>query len=88
MAIAPSEPLIEPPIEIEPSGLYEMVNGQVVEKPPIGAFEAEIAGSLFLHLGNHARTHRLGKAQVEMLFLLDRKASPNPLCRRRGVVGP
>ena len=48
----------------------------------MGAFEAEVAGFLFLHLGNHARTHRLGKAQVEMLFLID---STNTLKRRPDV---
>ncbi len=71
MAIAPSLPLIEPAMEAEPAGLYEVVNGQVVEKPQMGAFEVEIAGSLFLALENHARSHRLGKAQMEMLFLID-----------------
>ncbi len=71
MAIAPSPPIIEPSIEAEPDGLYEVVDGQVVEKPEMGAFEMEIAGSLFLALENHARSHRLGKAQIEMLFLID-----------------
>jgi len=72
MAIAPSPPPIAPSTETEPAGLYEVSDGQVVEKPPMGAFEADVAGSLFLVLGTFVRSHRLGKAQSEMLFLIDR----------------
>src|SRR3954454_6859159 len=72
MAIAPSPPPIAPSTETEPVGLYEVVNGQVVEKPLMAAFEVDIATHLVVLLDSFVRTHRLGKVQSEMLFLIDR----------------
>ncbi len=59
-------------IEPEPAGLYEVVDGQVVEKPPMGVFEVDIAIKLVVALEIFARPQRLGQAHSEMLFLIDR----------------
>jgi Uma2 family endonuclease len=54
--------------------LYEVVNGQRVEVPPMGAFETDLASAFIEHLRRFARTRGLGRAVGEMLFLLDREA--------------
>ena len=50
--------------------LYEVVDGQVVEKK-MGARETEIASILVQILGPYLRTNRLGKVVGEMLFRID-----------------
>ena len=52
----------------EPAGLYEVVGTQVVEKPPMGAFEVGIASLLIEALAPFARTQGLGQVFSEMLF--------------------
>jgi Uma2 family endonuclease len=52
--------------------LYEVVNGQVVELPPMGAYETDVASILFGHLGPFARGQKLGRAVAEMLFVLNK----------------
>ena len=48
-------------VEIEPDWLYEVVDGQVVEKPPMGAFEVDIAIKLVVASESFARSHLLGR---------------------------
>ena len=50
--------------------LYEVVDGQVVEKT-MGAFETGIASLLAEILGTFARANRLGRFFNEMLFRID-----------------
>jgi len=50
--------------------LYEVVDGQVVEKT-MGAFETGIASLLDQILGSFARANRLGRFFGEMLFRID-----------------
>ena len=50
--------------------LYEVVDGQVVEKT-MGAFETGIASLLDQILGPYARANRLGQCFIEMLFRID-----------------
>ena len=52
--------------------LYEVVDGQVVEKT-MSARETEIASILVGLLIPYLRANRLGKAVVEMLFRIDRE---------------
>jgi len=56
----------------EPEFLYEVVNGQVTELPPMGAFEVDIRSDLLSYLRQFAKKHKLGRAVAELLFLLDR----------------
>jgi Uma2 family endonuclease len=53
--------------------LYEVVNGERVEMPPMGAFPGEIASILSQILGPYATQHGLGKVVAEVLFLIDAK---------------
>jgi Uma2 family endonuclease len=50
--------------------LYEVVDGQIVEKE-MGARDVEIAGILFQNLGVFAHTNRLGRALMEFVFRID-----------------
>jgi Uma2 family endonuclease len=56
-----------------PSGdvLYEVVNGQRRELPPMGAFENSLAKILLVALDTFGFAKSLGEAYGEMLFLLD-----------------
>jgi Uma2 family endonuclease len=60
-------------LALEPPGdvLYEVVNGRIVEPPPMGSFESDIANLLAELLNEGARKDRLGRAFVELLFLID-----------------
>src|SRR5262245_17672232 len=55
--------------------LYEVVNGEVRELPPMGAFETSLANILLGHLEPFCRDHGLGRAFMEMLFLFNRSRS-------------
>ena len=59
------------PTTIPDEMLYEVVDGEIVEKT-VGVYEVEIANILTQFLGNFARTHGLGRAVVEMIFIIDR----------------
>ena len=62
---------LEPEIQADFSErLYEVVAGRITEKS-MGAFEIEVASVLFVALATYVRDAGLGKAQTEMLFLLD-----------------
>ena len=63
---AVAEPRIEPDDD-----WYEVVNGQRVELPPMGAFPVEINTILGLYLGQFVRQEKLGKVVLEMLFGID-----------------
>ncbi len=67
---------------IEPDGHYEVVNGNVVEKPAMGVYETHIASALMCLLGHFIRSNRLGNLEAEMLFVLD---AANDLKRRPDV---
>ena len=51
--------------------LYEVVNGQIVESFPMGAFEVNVASLIHAVLAPFAAQHRLGRAVMEMLFVLN-----------------
>jgi Uma2 family endonuclease len=60
--------LPEPPLEAEPEGLYEVIDGKIVEKPSMGAFECWIAFRLGHLLEAYVEAHALGRTFVETLF--------------------
>ncbi len=64
----PSAAVVGPAKE-EP--LYEVVDGQKVELPPMSIYSSWIASRIDRRLGSHAETHRLGTVVVEGLFILD-----------------
>src|SRR5438552_15018267 len=53
---------------VESDGLFEIVEGQVVEKKPMGVYESVVASFLHTHLGSFARAHACGRALSETLF--------------------
>jgi len=57
----------EPPGDV----LYEVVDGRLVELPPMGAYESDIANWLAELLNENAREGHRGRALVELLFLID-----------------
>jgi Uma2 family endonuclease len=52
--------------------LYEVVDGEIRELPPMSARETQFASDLTGIIGPHARTAALGRVQSEMLFLIDK----------------
>jgi Uma2 family endonuclease len=53
---------------VESELLYEVVDGQIVEKKPLGAYESLIGAFLNTRLDGFARTRNCGRAVSEMLF--------------------
>jgi len=60
-------------LSLEPPGdlLYEVVNGRLVELPPMGVYESDIANWLADLLYETAREGPLGRVFVELLFRID-----------------
>jgi Uma2 family endonuclease len=65
--------------EVEVGKLYEVVNGQIVEKPPMGSFQERVESILDQRLGYHAHTNGLGRVGSETLF----KINPSGKLKRR-----
>jgi Uma2 family endonuclease len=51
--------------------LYEVVEGQIVRLPPMGASETEIAFLIAFALNEIVKPQKLGKVVVELLFRID-----------------
>ncbi len=51
---------------------YEVVDGEVVENPPMGAMESILASLLQDLMGTIARSNGLGRVVTETLFCIDR----------------
>ncbi len=60
----------EDPLVVPDEGLFELVDGKLVEKE-VGAQQAEIAGILDQSMGAFVRTHRLGRVLPEFVFRID-----------------
>jgi Uma2 family endonuclease len=52
---------------------YEIVNGERLELPPMGAYQSVLASFLVHNLGSFAWTNDLGRVVSETLFQLDRE---------------
>jgi Uma2 family endonuclease len=52
----------------DPDLLYEVIDGRIVEKPPMGAFECAFASILIEYLAPFLRDTRVGRLHSEMLF--------------------
>jgi Uma2 family endonuclease len=66
---------LDAPASLPEEPLYEVVNGQKVELPPMAAKSTWIASALFGFLFSHVQQHQLGHLVMEMLFILDRAAN-------------
>jgi Uma2 family endonuclease len=47
---------------------YEVVNGEVMELPPMSGFDSEVANQIRDELAAHCRSSRLGRTRNDMLF--------------------
>jgi Uma2 family endonuclease len=65
-----SATLLNPPAASSDETLYEVVNGQLVEKP-VGAYSNWLAEQLQNILRAYVNKHRLGYVAMEMVFILD-----------------
>ena len=52
----------------EEEAFYEVVDDQIVELAPMGAYQVWLATTLVAYLGSFARQHGLGRAVQEILF--------------------
>src|SRR5271157_1036695 len=73
MATGVIDPDTLPPGHLDPDAakFYEVVDGQIVVNPPMGARQSILASYLLVLIGRIARSNRLGRAVNETLFLLD-----------------
>jgi Uma2 family endonuclease len=69
-ALSPAE--AEAPPAAAPDGLYEVVDGRVVEKT-MGAYESQTARLIVTYLLGFLQQNPLGVVEFELLFLLDRE---------------
>jgi Uma2 family endonuclease len=58
---------LEPPGDV----LYEVVAGRILELPPLGAYQSDIASLLGRFLNESARAARAGRVFFELLFRID-----------------
>jgi Uma2 family endonuclease len=65
------EPQVTPSEAVPEEALYEVVDGQRVQLPPMSAYSTLIASRLVQDLGPFSVAHRLGFVVSEMLFILD-----------------
>jgi Uma2 family endonuclease len=68
----PSETLPPHDWDSDARKFYEVVGGEIVENPPMGAMESVLANFLQDLMGIFARSNGLGRVLVETLFYIDR----------------
>ena len=59
-------------LDSDAAKFYEVVDGQIVENPPMGARESILASFLLVLMDPIARSSRLGRVVTETLFWIDR----------------
>jgi len=70
-AISTPEPVSSLTLESHGFRFYEVVGGQMLEKPIMGVLESLLASLLLRRMANHADENQLGRVVAETLFLLD-----------------
>ncbi len=78
---APASPTVQrsqPQGRVDDEPLYEIIDGQRVELPPMSILATRVASRLFAHLGHHLHGKQVGEALVEVLVHL-----PLPVDRNR-----
>jgi Uma2 family endonuclease len=58
--------------------LYEVVDGQLVETPPMGAYPTKLATTLGVHLGSFLLSRPSGQLVIEAIFRFDRRNQKRP----------
>ncbi len=67
----PAAPAVSQGQTVASDRLYEVVDGNVVETPPMGASECELASLIAFAMNQIVQSQQRGKVLVELLFLLD-----------------
>jgi Uma2 family endonuclease len=62
--------------EVDLPDRYEVINGEIVEVPPMSWFASEVANRLRDALQDYARTSASGQARMDMLFHVPYPADP------------
>jgi Uma2 family endonuclease len=70
---------VEEALPVHGDALYEIIDGQYVELPPMSIHSVRVVTVLTAYLETFARTNQLGRTAAEALFPL----SPNEKTRRR-----
>ncbi|MBY0512560.1 MAG: Uma2 family endonuclease [Gemmataceae bacterium] len=68
--------VLDPTTETPLPDRYEVVNGEVVEKPPMSWLACEVANRLNLELGIYGRTSGRGRPRMDMMFGLPTRRDP------------
>ncbi|WP_406698619.1 Uma2 family endonuclease [Singulisphaera sp. Ch08] len=76
--VTPQTPDVAPTIPVDGDSLYEVVDGQVVEKATIGAYPTWLASLLAQAMGGFTTEHKRGRVVVEMLFRLGKDLQRRP----------
>lgn len=71
IATLPEPKSVVPELSTNDEALYEVVNGQYVELPPMSVLASLIASELHIFLGYYARQHQCGRVVGETVFILD-----------------
>jgi Uma2 family endonuclease len=59
---------LEPEIKARLPDRYEVINGEVVELPPMSGFASEVANRIQNELVMYGRTSKFGRPRMDMLF--------------------
>jgi Uma2 family endonuclease len=76
--IATPEVFEELPLIVPDDALYEIIDGRIVEKPPMGTYPVEVATILVGYLEPFVREARLGRMMTECLFRIAPKTQYRP----------
>ena len=77
-AVTTSEPPLASTSAFREEPLYEVIEGKIVEMPPMGTFPVEVASILHEWLGPFVRQGRLGRTIIEALFRIDEDTQYRP----------
>lgn len=72
-----STALDTPPTHVSLPDDYEIVNGVVVEVPPMSGLASEVANRLRDRLGSYAETRKNGRPRMDMMFRLPLPEDPD-----------
>ena len=67
---------IDPEAEARLPDRYEVVNGEVVEVPPMSGLASEVANRIHKQFGRYEDTSGLGRSRMDMLFRVPIKSDP------------
>jgi Uma2 family endonuclease len=76
--VTTSEPPLASTSVFQEEPLYEVIDGKIVEMPPMGSYPVEVASILHEYLAPFLRQAMLGRAIVEILLRIDEDTQYRP----------